>query len=89
LLLFPLTAGAGMPTEPESVAISPDNSRLSPDRLGWIGIAAICSIVAASWLRFLNAPFGDDHFGRVGARYALHVRNLFEDGLFDSSWSAN
>ena len=39
--------------------------------------------------RFLNTPLGDNHFGRVGGRYALHVRNLFADGLIGSSWSAN
>ena len=78
-----------MPTELDSVAISPDERRLRRDRLGWIGIAAIGSVVAVSWLRFLNAPFGDNSFGRVGGRYALHVRNLYEDGLFGSSWSAN
>jgi hypothetical protein len=78
-----------MLTEPESVATTSDEPRFRRDRLGWIGIAAISAIVAISWLRFLNAPFGQNHVGRVGARYALHVRNLFENGLFGSSWSAD
>ena len=78
-----------MLTEPESETITPDEPRFRRDRLGWLAIAAIGAVVAISWLRFLNAPFGDNHFGRVGGGYALHVRNLFEDGLFGSSWSAN
>ena len=59
------------------------------DRRGWIGVGAISAVVVVSWLRFLNTPLGDNHFGRVGARYALHMRNLFADGLIGSSWSAN
>jgi hypothetical protein len=78
-----------MLTELESVAIPRDEVRFRRDRLGWIGIGAIGAVVAISWLRFLNVPLGDNHFGRVGGRYALHVRNLFDDGLFGSSWSAN
>jgi hypothetical protein len=76
-------------TDLESVASTPGEHERRANRLGWIGIAAVAAVVAVSWLRFLNAPFGQNHFGRVGARYALHVRNMFEDGLFDSSWSAN
>ena len=59
------------------------------DRRGWIGVGAISAVVVVSWLRFLNTPLGDNHFGRVGARYTLHMRNLFADGLIGSSWSAN
>jgi hypothetical protein len=68
----------------------PGSARLeASDRWGWIGVGAVICVVAVSWLRFLNTPLGDNHFGRVGGRYALHVRNLFADGLIGSSWSAN
>ena len=69
---------------------APSYPRLeATDRRGWIGVGAISAVVVVSWLRFLNTPLGDNHFGRVGGRYALHMRNLFADGLIGSSWSAN
>ncbi len=77
-------------TERTRVRHEPGSARLeASDRWGWIGVGAVTGVVAVSWLRFLNTPLGDNHFGRVGGRYALHVRNLFVDGLIGSSWSAN
>lgn len=80
----------GASTESTRVRHTSGRSRIDgTDRRGWIGVGAITAMVAVSWVRFVNAPFGDNHFGRVGGRYALHMRNLFTDGLIGSSWSAN
>jgi hypothetical protein len=47
------------------------------------------AIVALSWAPRLALPYGDNHAGRIFGRYALHLRNLQEDGLVGSAFSAN
>jgi hypothetical protein len=52
-------------------------------------VAAVTAAVAASWAPLLAAPLGDNHLGRVIGRYALHMRNLHQDGLVGSRFSAD
>ncbi|HWL42731.1 MAG TPA: hypothetical protein VNQ73_07295 [Ilumatobacter sp.] len=62
--------------------------RLTVDQAGAAAVAAITTLVAVSWLRLLGLPFGDNHPGRVAARYALHMRNLYAQGVAESHWGA-
>jgi hypothetical protein len=59
------------------------------DRWGWFGVAAITALVAATWAPQLTLPFGDNHFGRIFARHALHLRNFQEKGLVESGFTAD
>lgn len=43
-------------------------------------------VVAGSWAPSLVAPLGDNHEGRVDARFALQVDNLSAEGLTGSGW---
>lgn len=56
---------------------------------GWLGVAAMTALLAATWAPLLNARLGDNHYGRVHGRYALQVRNLQEHGLLGSQFSAD
>jgi hypothetical protein len=58
------------------------------DRWGPSLVAAMTVAVALSWLPLLTDPLGDNHPGRVAARYGLHIRNLYERGLLASKFSA-
>ena len=62
--------------------------RLTVDQAGAAAVSAITTLVAVSWVRLVGLPFGDNHPGRVAARYALHVRNLYADGLRGSHLGA-
>jgi hypothetical protein len=59
------------------------------DLLGWLAVAALTLAVAATWAPMVGTAFGDNHEGRVMARYALHMRNLAEDGFVGSNWSTS
>lgn len=59
------------------------------DRRGWWAVTAITAVVAATWIPLLNAPFGDNHLGRIIGRYALHLRNLQEQGVLGSQFGAD
>lgn len=59
------------------------------ERRGWYAIAAITTVLALTWVPLLNAPFGDDHLGRILGRYALHLRNLQEQGVLTSHLGAD
>jgi len=59
------------------------------DRRGWSAVAALTGLVALTWLPRLDAPFGDDHLGRIIGRYALHLRNLQEHGVLGSHLGAD
>lgn len=81
----PVATGAPLPAGPAEAS-----SRASREGCyGWLTVAALTAVVAVSWARYLNAPLGDNHLGRITGRYALHLRNLREKGLFDSSWGAD
>lgn len=54
------------------------------DLLGWGGAAVMAATLAASWWWILFLPLGDSHDGRINGRFAIHVRNFFELGPFDS-----
>jgi hypothetical protein len=76
---------------PRTPAAEPPVPASRPRRLpaGWLGVAAITAVVAASWAPMLTARFGDNHFGRVQGRYALHLRNLHELGWAGSDFAAD
>ncbi|MEQ7124638.1 hypothetical protein ABN034_08940 [Actinopolymorpha sp. B11F2] len=57
--------------------------------LGWIGVAGITAVVAATWATTLAAAYGDNHEGRVFSRFALQVRNLAEHGLVGSQFATD
>ncbi|MGI5212010.1 hypothetical protein [Plantactinospora sp. CA-290183] len=59
------------------------------ERRGWWGVAALTGLIALTWAPLLGAPFGDDHVGRIIGRYALHLRNLSEQGLLGSHLGAD
>ncbi|GIG89650.1 hypothetical protein Pen02_45860 [Plantactinospora endophytica] len=59
------------------------------ERWGWTTVAAITGIVALTWIPLLDMPFGDNHLGRIIGRYALHLRNLQEQGLLGSHFGAD
>lgn len=59
------------------------------DRWGWCGVGALTALMAAAWAPLINVPFGDNHLGRIIGRYALHLRNLQEQGLVGSNFSAD
>lgn len=46
------------------------------------------AVVVATWIPRLTGPLPGNHVGNVAARYGLHVRNLFADGIVGSSFSA-
>ena len=58
------------------------------ERRGWTCVAAMTAVVVATWITRLTSPLPGNHIGNVAARYGLHVRNLFADGLVGSSFSA-
>jgi hypothetical protein len=93
-------AGRGIQTltvhQPAVVTVSPpqDSHEIGyagrrANRLGWLSVALLTLVVAATWAPMLNAAFGDSHDGRIMARYALHMRNLHEQGPVDSQFSAD
>lgn len=55
-------------------------------RIGLAALLVVAVAVAASWYPSLRAPLGDNHEGRVAARFALHVRNFEEHGARNSGW---
>ncbi len=59
------------------------------DRWGWLGVAALTALVAATWAITLAAPYADNHEGRVFSRFALQVRNLAEHGLVGSQFATD
>jgi hypothetical protein len=67
----------------------PGPRRRRDDRRGWYAVAALTGLVALTWLPRLDAPFGDDHLGRIVGRYALHLRNVQERGLLGSHFGAD
>jgi len=79
------------------VAATPERDTAEPsrgptgntNRWGWLGVGAITTILAISWIPRLNLPFGDNHMGRIISRYALHLANLHEKGLVGSDFSAD
>lgn len=74
------------PTPTESAAAP--SRRLGRFHAGWLGVAAITAVVAATWVPWLTRPFGDNHLGRVHSRYALNARNLNEQGLVGADFGA-
>jgi 4-amino-4-deoxy-L-arabinose transferase-like glycosyltransferase len=54
-----------------------------------VAITLLTLVLAASWATSLDAPLGDNHEGRVDARFALHVQNLRAEGWSDSSYGAS
>lgn len=59
------------------------------DRAGWTGVAAITALVMLTWAPRLMNPLPGNHIGNVAARYGLHVRNLYDDGIVGSHFSAD
>ncbi|MGH3489958.1 MAG: hypothetical protein ACRDP8_18875, partial [Actinopolymorphaceae bacterium] len=57
--------------------------------LGWLGVAGITAVVAATWATTLAAAYGDNHEGRVFSRFVLQVRNLAEHGLVGSQFATD
>ncbi|MEQ4302788.1 hypothetical protein ABNF97_15545 [Plantactinospora sp. B6F1] len=86
---------AGRPAMPDDSPSGPDPRRVDRrdprrvDRQGWAGVAALTGLVALTWLPLLGMPFGDDHLGRIIGRYALHLRNLQEQGILGSHFGAD
>jgi hypothetical protein len=78
-----------VPGELESTLESARTSARRTDRFGWLSVGLLTIAVAVTWAPMLNAAFGDNHEGRVLARYALHMRNLHEKGLLGSHFSAD
>jgi len=72
-----------------AVEVAPAPATDRTERRGWLAVGAITAAVAASWAQLLAAPLGDNHLGRVIGRYALHMRNLHQDGLLGSRFSAD
>ncbi|WP_422773169.1 hypothetical protein ACN28C_09665 [Plantactinospora sp. WMMC1484] len=58
-------------------------------RRGWAAVAILTGIVALTWIPQLDEPFGDNHLGRIIGRYALHLRNLQEQGILGSHFGAD
>ena len=54
-----------------------------------MAIAGIAFVVAATWAPSFVAPLGDNHEGRVDARFALQVQNLHDQGLSASGWASS
>lgn len=85
---------AGTAPPAEQVPPDPTASQAAPgrrsmrDRAGWLGVAAITAVVAATWAPWLTRRFGDNHLGRVHGRYALHARNLDDRGLVGADFGA-
>lgn len=79
--------GAAAKGDPAESATTGGSRRA--DRWGWFGVAAITAMVAVSWAPQLALPFGDNHFGRIFARHALHLKNFQEKGLVDSGFTAD
>ncbi|WP_020575609.1 ArnT family glycosyltransferase [Actinopolymorpha alba] len=67
----------------------PAAGRPRSNRWGWLGVLALTATVAATWFPFLNAPYGDNHEGRVFSRFALQIRNLYEHGLLGSQFATD
>ncbi|MBE1485122.1 ArnT family glycosyltransferase [Plantactinospora soyae] len=80
--------GATGPTAPTSTATVPYPGR-RVERRGWWMVGALTATVAMTWIPWLNAPFGDNHLGRIIGRYALHLRNLQQQGLLGSQFGAD
>ncbi|MBF9131481.1 hypothetical protein I0C86_21320 [Plantactinospora sp. S1510] len=59
------------------------------ERWGWGAVGAITAVVASTWVPLLGEPFGDNHLGRIVGRYALHERNLQEQGILGSQFGAD
>ncbi|AVT39067.1 glycosyltransferase family 39 protein [Plantactinospora sp. BB1] len=83
----PVPSSSGRPDGPVDDASGPDPDRV--ERLGRAGVAAITGIVALTWFPLLGMPFGDNHLGRIIGRYALHLRNLQEQGILGSHFGAD
>ncbi|MDG4828456.1 hypothetical protein O7627_03955 [Solwaraspora sp. WMMD1047] len=83
------SASGVAPVDPNPDAAGTGNGPDRADRWGWLSVGAITAVIAVSWLPLITAPFGDNHLGRIIGRYALHLRNLQEDGLVGSSFSAD
>jgi hypothetical protein len=52
-------------------------------------LLALAVVVALSWAPSVGAPLGDNHEGRVDARFVLQVANLREDGISASGWGSS
>ncbi|MFC6019630.1 ArnT family glycosyltransferase [Plantactinospora solaniradicis] len=80
---------------PTTVTLSAPASVSAPsagrrtERLGWSAVGGITAVVASTWVPLLGAPFGDNHLGRIVGRYALHERNLQEQGILGSQFGAD
>jgi hypothetical protein len=57
------------------------------DRLGaFLGMFAV-ALTLGSWVPSLSLQLGNDHFGRILGRMALHADNLVADGWGGSGWA--
>ncbi|MFY1687957.1 hypothetical protein [Plantactinospora sp. WMMB782] len=74
---------------PETTAQVADAATRRVERRGWAAVAAITGVVALTWLPLLRMPYGDNHLGRIVGRYALHLRNLQEQGVLGSHFGAD
>ncbi|MDG4789930.1 hypothetical protein O7626_29080 [Micromonospora sp. WMMD1102] len=72
-----------------SAAREPDAVARRVERRGWTAVAAITGVVALTWFPLLRMPYGDNHLGRIVGRYALHLRNLQEQGILGSHLGAD
>jgi len=81
--------GTALVATPPAANTDTDQTDRRQDRTGWLCVAAITALVAASWAPQLALPLGDNHFGRIFARHGLHLRNLQEKGLVGSAFSAD
>lgn len=76
-------------TLPAPAATSAPAAGRRIERWGWGAVGAITAVVASTWVARLGEPFGDNHLGRIVGRYALHERNLREQGILGSHFGAD
>jgi hypothetical protein len=73
----------------KAAAAAADPGTVRRERAGWLVVAGLTAVVAASWAPLLTTRFGNNHWGRVQGRYALQLRNLHELGLTGSEFGAD
>lgn len=84
--VLPTTMSSPPADEP---AESPRPRRNSRDALGWLGVFGMMFAVALTWAPVLDSAYGDNHEGRVFARFALQIHNLYKLGLTGSKFGTD
>lgn len=89
---MPTVQPTTMPSRPatdDAPESRPTPGRSRRDLLGWLGVLGITLGVALTWAPVLDAAYGDNHEGRVFARFALQIHNLYELGLAGSKFGTD